>query len=103
MANTNEGSCRFTLQQKPDDFLDILVSRTAPKVCPPKSSEIESLGNWAVRCSTHASHGESSETISGQLRDIFFTITLVLHGKKDDPKQDETFEQIAEEVVGSLY
>ena len=103
MSNTDAGSCKFSLQQKPADSLEIVVSKSALETCPAKSPEIKGVGNWATRCRTRDAHGESSEMISSQARDTYFTITLTLHARKHDSQQDSALEPIAEEVAGILY
>ena len=99
----HDGFCKFARQEEPDDLLEIVVSKTALAGCPPESSKIVGVGNWAMRCKVPASHGDVAEMISSQARDTYFTVKLVLHARKTDPQLSDELEQVAEEVAGSLY
>ncbi|HTV04417.1 MAG TPA: hypothetical protein VME86_03540 [Acidobacteriaceae bacterium] len=103
MSNMDNGTCRFSRQQKPSGVLEIIVSKSALQTCPPNSQDITGVGNSAKECSGRAHHGEATAMISGQTRNTYFTVRLTLHAKKDDPELNAAVEAIAEEVAGNLY
>ena len=107
VSDSGEGTCGFSRMQKPDGLLKIEVSKTALASCEAGSSRLKGIGNEAMRCALPASDGNNGEMISGRVRDLYFVITLEA-GRNESPanaagKQDDTFEQIAEQVAGNLF
>jgi hypothetical protein len=103
-ANPSEGSCRFSRQQGPPDFLEIRVSKSSLSKCPADATQLKGIGNQAERCRLPGYHSEVVDMISSRIRDLHFTVTLTLHGpKKSQNPQEDPLEQVAEQVAGSLY
>jgi hypothetical protein len=107
VADSGEGSCRFSRPQDSHDSLEIAVSKGALRTCSAKATSLRGIGNEAARCKVASGRGESAEMISSRVRDLFFTITLVSRNQKSSAKapdpQDDGLEQIAEQVAGNLY
>jgi hypothetical protein len=106
MANTLEGACRFSADPSSPDYLEIQVSKAVLPACPAGSTELKGIGNQATRCPPPGSRSHGIEMISSRVRDLYFTVTLASHGQKNSPKRDaqnDTLEQVAEQVAGSLY
>ena len=107
VSDSGEGWCGFSRAQKPDGLLKIEVSKTALASCGAGGAMLKGVGNEAMRCALSASGGKNGEMISGRVRDLYFVITLEA-GRNESPanaagKQDDTFEQIAEQVAGNLF
>lgn len=107
VANTGEGSCKFSRQAGSPGSLEIFVSKASVAACPAESLKLLGVGNEAVRCKLSSSHGEAAERVSSRVRDLHFTVTLVSRPQKNSSKppdpQDDALEQIAEQVAGNLY
>jgi hypothetical protein len=104
VANSNEGSCRFSRQPWSADSLEIVVGKTAMPGCPAGAPQPRGIGNEAARCRVPGSRPESAEMISSRVRDVHFTVTLNIPGqRKAQNTADDALEQLAEQVAGSLY
>jgi hypothetical protein len=107
VADTGEGSCKFTRQQDPSDSLDILISKAAFPTCPADSAKLQGIGNEAVLCKPPGSHSEAVEMVSSRVRDLHFTVTRASRRQKSTAKstdaQEGVLTQIAEQVAGNLY
>ena len=107
MTNVDDGSCKFVRQQDSTAFLEILVSKAALITCPAENIRLQGIGNKAARCKLPGSHKEVVEMVSGQVRDVYFTMTLTYRRHENLTKsagpQDDMLEQIAEQVAGNLY
>ena len=107
ISDTGEGFCTFSRQQGPADSLDILVSKDTLPTCPPDSVTLKGIGNEALTCRPRSTHGEAVEMISSRVRDLHFTVTLTTRSQKGSAKpvdpQNDTLEQIAEQIAGNLY
>ncbi|HTW80361.1 MAG TPA: hypothetical protein VME23_12515 [Terracidiphilus sp.] len=104
-ANATEGSCRFSRRDSPTHWLEIAVGPGALPGCPAGSIKLAGIGNEAARCSTHDMHGDTSEMLSGRVRDVPFSLTLREPGRdqeSSDP-QNDALEQLAEQVAGNLF
>jgi hypothetical protein len=104
-VNATEGSCRFSRRDSPTDWLEIAVGPGALPGCPVGSMNLAGIGNQAARCSTHDMHGDTTEMLSGRVRDVAFSLTLREPGrdqKSSDP-QNDALEQLAEQVAGNLF
>jgi hypothetical protein len=103
MPSHTEGSCTFRGLQNPAETLTVTVGSMAPPACGKKSAKLVGVANWASECSIFRSHHRHIESISGQARNTYFTITLSLRGKKRWREKDTQLENIAELVAGNLY
>jgi hypothetical protein len=105
-SSAQEGSCRFVRRNEPSDSLEVKVSENVLPACPAKSTPLTGIGNEAENCIS-GSHDERTEIVSGRVRDLYFTLALVVHGQKraaksSDP-QDDALEHLAEQVAGNLF
>ncbi|MFZ0394043.1 MAG: hypothetical protein WCF17_14615 [Terracidiphilus sp.] len=98
-----EGSCMFHNQQKPPEALAITVSSTVPRTCREKSVNLAGIANWASLCSVSRSHHRHIESVSGQVRNTYFTVALSFRQETKWRARDTDIEQIAEIVAGNLY
>ena len=107
VADTGEGSCKFTRQQDSSDSLDILISKAALPTCPAESTKLVGIGNEASLCKPPGSHSEAVEMVSSRVRDLHFTVTRASRRLKSTTKstdaQEDVITQIAEQVAGNLY
>jgi len=103
-----DGACTFTRQQASITYtLAIVVHKTPTDPCPEHSTPLKAVGNEAMSCRFSPSSSETTEKISGRVRDMFFTIALTIRGPKgpDMPveAEREAVNQAAEQVTGNLY
>jgi hypothetical protein len=107
VSDTGEGSCSFLRRQSPLGDLKVVVSKTVVASCPAGSTELKGIGNEAARCKAPGSHSGRVAMVSGQVRDLHFTVTLSSPGQKNPVKisdvQEDALEQIAEQIAGNLY
>jgi hypothetical protein len=103
MVGHDQWSCMFRGLQNLDDELTITVSGVAPPTCRKNGVKLVGVANWATACSISRSHHRYIETVSGQARDTYFTVTLSFREKKKWHAEGAAAEQIAEMVAGSLY
>jgi hypothetical protein len=107
LSEGGAGSCSFTRLQGPEASLKIDVSKSALPSCGAEGVRLRGIGNEAMRCRAAANGGSDGETISGRVRDLHFTLTLILHPRQQPPNsadpQNDGFEQIAEQVAGNLF
>lgn len=103
MPNQSEGSCLFHNRQRPREMLEITVGSTLPRACKKESARLTGVANWATECGLTRSHHHYTETIFGQARNTYFTVTLSLRGRKKRRARDQALEHIAETVAGNLY
>lgn len=103
VSDSGEGVCKFSGEPGSAESLEIMVSKASLPTCPVGSRELNGIGNEATRCA----HGRGVEMISSRVRDFHFTVTMASRRKKSDAKpddpQNDSLEQVAEQVAGSLY
>jgi hypothetical protein len=97
------GSCVFQNQQNPLQTLTIVVSRMAPPACRKKSISLTGIANWASLCSISKWHHRHTETVTGQARNTYFTVTLAFQQKRKWRQRDTQVENAAAMVAGNLY
>lgn len=100
-----EGSCRFLRQDEPTHSLEIVVGKSVAAQCPTTGTKLVGIGNEAVRCRISLAHSESADVISGRVRELRFSLVLRGQGRGAKPAdvQDDTLEQLAEQVAGNLF
>jgi len=104
-----EGTCKFSLKQKPDRRIDVHVSKTTLDGCPAGSSSLRGIGNEALRCKLAATSELRSEMISGRVRDRFFTVELNIGESEGNSATSSStdpadpLERIAEQLAGNLF
>ena len=109
VSNSGEGACKFSRQQVAGDLnsLEIIVSKVRLSACPAGSTTLTGIGNEAAACRHRGSHGETAEMVSSRVRDLYFTVTLTSPLQKAATKpsgeQDDSLEQIAEQIAGNLF
>lgn len=103
MDGHSAGSCVFRALQKPPQTLTIVVSRMAPPACRKKSVKLTGIGNWASLCSISRWRQRHAESVSGQARNTYFTVTLAFQQKKKWRVRDADVEHVAGMVAGNLY
>ena len=97
------GSCLFRRQNNRGQMLEIDISRMRPKECRRSGSSLKGIANWAKECSISRSRSRLMESIVGQARDRYFTITLRSRVKSGRQARSAAFEKAAELVAGNLY
>jgi len=107
VSDTGEGDCLFLRTTEAATFLRIAVSKTALPACRADALKLKGVGNEALRCTITATGEASTETISGRVRDRYFTLTM---SQKKSPAakmaadlDDDALEHAAESVAGNLF
>jgi hypothetical protein len=107
VSDAGEGSCMFSRTQEPVGSLKIEVSKTVLSACGAGGTKLKGIGNEATRCRLSEPAAQDAEMISGRVRDLYFTITLNVHGKRSSANssnvQEDTLELTAEQVAGNLF
>lgn len=106
IAQSGEGSCRFTRQDGPKDVLKIVVSKAPLESCPAESAKPKGIGNEAALCKVQRSPNETVELVVSRVRDLHFTVSLSVHGdelRTGINHAEENVKQIAEQVAGNLF
>lgn len=103
MPSHSQGSCMFRGPQDPADTLIVTVSSVAPHACGKKSVKLVGVANWASLCMTSRSQHRFIESIDGQARNTYFTVTLSLRRTKTWRSKEVGLKHIAEMVAGNLY
>ncbi len=102
VAGPFQGSCSFVRQNDPARQLKILVGPGSIPSCPQGSEKVVGVGTRASRCRVSASAGESTEMISGAVRETNVAI-LLGRGKSGSPRKRDLLEELAEQVAGNLF
>lgn len=89
--------------QNPDESLAVMVSGKAPHACGRKSIKLVGVANWASLCTLSRPHRRRIESVIGQARNTYFTVSLSFKQKKNWRDRDVDVEQIAGMVAGNLY
>lgn len=102
-----EGSCIFTLHHgAATSALQITIS-SAPQPACPAGKPLTGIGTQAMFCSASPSHIQTVDTVSGRVRDHYFTVLLVINSKSaaaaTSRQRESIVERAAEEVAGNLF
>lgn len=99
----SQGSCAFHSQQEPAQTLEITVSAMPSQLCAKGGTRIAGVANWASECSIAQAHHGRIESIVGQARDTYFSVTLKFRASRGWQARNAELENIAEQVAGGLY
>ncbi len=107
-ANETEGSCTFSRRQGAAVYLfEVSVHKAAGTGCPADGTKLRGIGNEAILCRMERSPSETVEEVSGRVRDLYFSVSLGIHGPKSSAMtieaQREGVNQAAEQVAGNLF
>ncbi|MGA8940062.1 MAG: hypothetical protein WB439_12955 [Acidobacteriaceae bacterium] len=107
LSSSNEGSCLFTLHQDTaTSALKITVTTTTQPSCP-AGKPLTAIGTEATLCSAHPARNRTTDTVSGRVRNLYFTIELTIIGKTTPPltpeQRQSIVQQAAQEVAGNLF
>ena len=107
VSDAGVGSCMFSRTQESAALLKIEVSRAVLSACGAGGTKLKGIGNEATRCRLSEPAAQDAEMISGRVRDLYFSITLNVHGKRNPANssnsQEDTLELTAEQVAGNLF
>lgn len=102
-----EGTCTFTLARGATlSTLQIIVTAKPQPLCASGGERLTGLGNEATFCQVHHAAAYDSVVVTGRVRTLYFSTTLVFRGSHapagpETPR--ESVQRLAEQVVGNLY
>lgn len=105
-----KGSCEFVRSSDPEASIAVTVGRKDTHPCNGATRRISGVANQAVLCAARGKNGQRLETVSGQVRDAWFVVTLsappentgVPH-RRTESADSSQIEFLAEQVAGNLY
>ena len=102
VVSPSQGTCSFVRQDLPAAHLKIFVGPASIPSCPQASERAVGVGTRASRCRVSASTGDSTEMISGAVRQT--GLAILLGRSKTDPRaKRDLLEELAEQVAGNLF
>jgi hypothetical protein len=104
------GACRFVTSAAMPASIEIRVGNTDTHPCGAGAAQLTAIGNQAVLCSLQAAGGRRVQTVSGRVRDAWFSVTLAMPSgagertpSPGEPARAPAIEFLAEQVAGNLY
>jgi hypothetical protein len=105
LTNASQGSCTFVSTAHPHDQLRVIVGAVGVPSCPSGSEQVVGVGSGASRCRLPIP--EQAQMVSGRVRAVHMAITLSGAGNAMAAmslnRNDDTIQQIAEQVAGNLF
>lgn len=104
------GSCHFISAADSASSIEITVGSKESHPCGVGAKPLTGIGNTAELCSSRNSAGRDVQTVTGRVRNAWFTVTLAMQNAAGehahpsrDPSTPPAVEFLAEQVAGNLY